>query len=283
MLREPLFNELRTKQQLGYIVTSYYDMKLSSAGPPPLQNEKILNQTAQNKYIPWTFPIESIVVKVMSKAQDPPTVLQKVDEFIEGFRDVLINMPESKIHDHIDALSKTLLKPIQNLEGESGYHLNTIMNYGPEFLSQNDAPAVENMPWNRKKLLADTIQTLERSDLLQVWDRFVVNKNERSRIVSCVYGSKFPIQPNYKGIPKQQPQSIVNNFPNLLSLRSKLEQYTPESSKKCKVKSNNAIILSDLIRKMKNPSLTTIGVAAMTIGAGILIGSSLSKRYKRPI
>ena len=33
MIREPAFNELRTKQQLGYIVGSYYDMNYSSYQP----------------------------------------------------------------------------------------------------------------------------------------------------------------------------------------------------------------------------------------------------------
>ncbi len=88
MLREPLFNELRTKQQLGYIVHSYYDIGFSShysqtkLGPLKDQESELAHPVI-------TTPIDSIVVNVLSKKVPPPILTRCIDEFLDSFRETL--------------------------------------------------------------------------------------------------------------------------------------------------------------------------------------------------
>ena len=57
MIREPAFNELRTKQQLGYIVGSYYDMNYSSYQPYVSQQASAVdvNTALQPESIYWMY------------------------------------------------------------------------------------------------------------------------------------------------------------------------------------------------------------------------------------
>jgi secreted Zn-dependent insulinase-like peptidase len=74
MLREPLFNQLRTKEQLGYIVNSHYDLDFAS-------------QQAIGSF--ETIPINSIVVNVLSRKVPPHMITQRIDEFLDSFRQKL--------------------------------------------------------------------------------------------------------------------------------------------------------------------------------------------------
>jgi hypothetical protein len=82
MLREPLFDQLRTKQQLGYIVNSYYDIDFSS-------QSWTSDQTLDDETIFGTVPINSIIVNVLSRKVPPPVITQRIDEFLDSFRDKL--------------------------------------------------------------------------------------------------------------------------------------------------------------------------------------------------
>jgi secreted Zn-dependent insulinase-like peptidase len=93
LLKEPLFDDLRTKQQLGYVVSSYYDVGFSSRG-----DEK-------SPLGPLTAPVDFMTINVLSRKVSPPEVANRIDEFLAGFRESLLKMPESEIQDHADALS----------------------------------------------------------------------------------------------------------------------------------------------------------------------------------
>ena len=64
ILKEPLFNRLRTKQQLGYIVNSHYDINCSAA-------EYEQRQAAIGPSDSAIFPVESIIVNVLSRKLCP--------------------------------------------------------------------------------------------------------------------------------------------------------------------------------------------------------------------
>ncbi len=79
ILKEPFFNQLRTKQQLGYIVQSSYGLNFTSAN---LSVESD-NVTFQRN---TTLPINSIVLNILSRKLPPPLITERIDEFLEGFR-----------------------------------------------------------------------------------------------------------------------------------------------------------------------------------------------------
>ena len=93
ILREPLFDSLRTKQQLGYVVSSYYEIGFSS-------------RTEQDHALgPLTIPVDFLTINILSRKLAPPEVAGRIEEFMTGFRDSLIQMPESELRDYANALS----------------------------------------------------------------------------------------------------------------------------------------------------------------------------------
>jgi secreted Zn-dependent insulinase-like peptidase len=81
MLREPLFNTLRTQEQLGYIVSSYYDRSVS--------HHPLNDCSAESSVVNSATPIDSIVINVLSKKVPPPVLTERIDKFLDTFREKL--------------------------------------------------------------------------------------------------------------------------------------------------------------------------------------------------
>lgn len=253
VLREPLFDELRTKQTLGYIVNSYYDSGVSSA-PPNSKNN-----------VPWTVPIDFIVVTILSRKLAPPEVLRRIDDFMASFRESLINMPESEIQDHASALSIKLLTPIQKIGTEVTTHFSKIQRFAPEVLR-----AGKELPWDNSRIMAETIRSLDRKAILEAWDRMML-PSTCARVVSCVYGTTFPLD-REKILPSQSARTtvIVDSLSDIIELRKQLPVY------------DNSHPSSSLWSKrslLRNPR--ALGLAAM-VGAGLFAaGWTIMSRLKK--
>jgi solute carrier family 25 (mitochondrial phosphate transporter), member 3 len=234
MLREPLFDDLRTKQALGYVVSSCYEIGYSS-------------QTNTQCSLPNTTPIDSISINILSRKMAPPDITGRIDEFLVTFRKCLESMPESEIRDHADALATKLLKPIQKLQTESSNHFARIQRYGPELYLKNArselAGSDNGMPWETAQALAGSIQKLTRKDLIGTWDR-MTHPSTRSRVISCVYGKTFPLkwsfiaspsfgttnasmQLPFWGLSNRSSTCVINDFAALLQLRKRLPKFGP--------------------------------------------------------
>ena len=316
ILREPLFDSLRTKQQLGYIVSSYYEIGIAS-------------QSNENGQVPLTTPVDFISINILSQKMAPPDIADRIDEFIQVFRSSLEAMPESEIHDHADALATTLLKPTQKLQSEASLQYSRIQRYGPEVFYRSkqhrESASKQNLqvgdgssdadeiPWNTTKALASTIRSLSREDLLKTFD-IMTHPATRSRVVSCVYGKKFPLKssngsisnnanastvttgttvvtskaPSLPSYPSStgstfsslmqrgylSPKTItttkiVNSFPDLLKLRTRLPNFDaaaalPPGSSSSAV-SGNIGPLSKLRQKHRGVVVVGLGVLGATI------------------
>jgi len=255
MLREPLFDELRTKQQLGYIVSSYYDLNFDSAISNMNDADNTINTSTT------TF-VDSIVVSVLSQKIPPEEILIRIDEFLTSFRDTLAEMPQDEIRHHQDALSKKMLKPVQKLGAESSRWFSKIRRYAPEISSSYDDNAhVKEIPWNSVDQLAEGIRQLQKEDLVQVWDAVITGKT-RARIVSHVYGNKFPMTTstgvlgggNWFFLKRR-----IQNMETLLNARRSLPSYTQKSS--C---SKN-----DWFVRMQRRRMGMAAVAAVGVSLGI--------------
>jgi hypothetical protein len=261
MLREPLFNNLRTKQQLGYVVSSYHDIGFAS------------NPDGKVVAAPVSTLIDYIAVNVLSQKVSPPEVVNRIDEFMTGFRARLEAMPDSELRDHANALSTKLLKPIQNLGSEASAHYGKIRRYSPEILQRGGDEG--DIPWNSNVSLAATIKGLERGELLETWDRVVMNKP--SRVVSCVYGKKFPLLANM-GKLENYPSTkglVVTTMNDLLTIRKRLKAYDNSSSLPERRK------LSRLFSGV-SPQHASMGVAAIAVvGAGVIGAMALSRKQKK--
>jgi hypothetical protein len=257
MLREPLFDELRTKQQLGYIVSAYYENGLSSRQP----------ETALMG--PLTVPVDFITINILSRKVSPPEVANRIDEFLTTFRESLQKMPESEIRDHADALSTKLLKPMQKLITEANSHFSKIQRYGPECFAEQGRKE-SAMPWKSIEVLARGIQSLSRAELLEAWDR-MIDPSSRSRVVSCVYGNTFPLESGGK-VPnllhwneRTNTIKITNNFSKLVEQRQRMEIFDNQVTKMRKRRfSTHAFSTSRFL------SSSTLSQKASMVGLGVI-------------
>ena len=209
MLREPLYNELRTKQQLGYVVQSYYDREFS---------------THPSSAGPMTTPVDLIAINIMSRKVSPPEVAERVDDFLASFRTVLETMPESEIRSHADALSENMMKPIQSLSSEVALRFGRIRYYSPELVNDLDS-----MPWESVPSIARAVTNVSRQDLLSTLDRVVLNQNQRSRVLSLIYGKTFPLDTSR--LRTWSSSVVVNDLEKLVRLRSSLDFYDNSTRK----------------------------------------------------
>lgn len=276
MLREPLFNDLRTKQQLGYIVHAYHELGFSSRPNDELENLG-----------PSTTPVDFITVAILSRKLPPSDIVQRIDEFMVTFRESLENMPESEIRDHADSLSTKMLKPTQKLQTEASNHFGKIQRYAPEILKGKPSDATDQaarLPWNSVEPLAGTIRSLTRQDLLKAWDR-MTHSSTRSRIVSCVYGNTFPLAAGPTGdkIHARAASSgwgtprrtmVMNSFPDILQLRKRLTAFDDRA-----LLQGRAFSTWLATRVSSQPAWAKVGLGCM-LGAGV-VGLAFAFRHQR--
>lgn len=89
MIHEPAFNQLRTKEQLGYVVSSGVWLSSGSAG--------------------WHIVIQS--------ERRPPYLESRVESFLDLFRETLVSMSESEFERQRDAYAFKRLERLKN-QGE---------------------------------------------------------------------------------------------------------------------------------------------------------------------
>lgn len=209
MIREPCFNELRTKQQLGYIVSSFYDMSYST------------NAT------PLTTSIDSLTVYVLSRKVDPKDVASRIDDFLLNFRSKLEEMPSAEIQDYAESLAKELTKPIRKLGTEANNQFGKIKRYAPESLYADSESSLEDIPFDNAEVVAAALRKLERNMILDVYDSLIMKKESRSRILTHVYGRTFPL----KEVPPPTPSKVyVSSMDQLMEKRKSLIAYEPHSN-----------------------------------------------------
>ena len=243
MLREPMFDELRTKQALGYIVSSYYDQGFSSRPPEDLSVAH------------YALPTDNIVINVLSRKLSPVQITERIDEFLVKFRKTLEDMPESEFTNHTHALSTKLRKPIQKLEQEASLHSTLIRRYG----TQAD--------WYLAEALADRMEKLKKQDILSAWDR-LISPSSRSRVVSHVYGKTFPLVIDTEKIILNRTLTlwektfgkktvIVNDLDSILRHRLRLGIVGPPQMNRRR----------PFLTKLRSSTTTTLAVA--TVGVGV--------------
>ena len=279
MLRELLFDELRTKQTLGYIVSSYYDVGFSS--PPD----------SLDRGDPFTVPVDYIVVAVLSRKVTPPEVAKRIDEFLVSFRKSLVEMPESEIRHHAHALSTKLLKPIQKLSTEASGHFAKIRRFTPELMGQTNGQRRYNgrndIPWDNAPQVAQAVESMNREDLLQVWDGMMLAES-RARIVSCVYGTTFPLE--HKRVDtslenKGQPVVIHNKINQIVELRSKLPVFdanatpaTPRPPRFGGLVTTPFLRFSNCMRNHRSVFLAGLAATAFAAAGWTWLSSTRSKK-----
>jgi len=132
-----------------------------------------------------------------------------------------------------------------------------------------------NLPWESTKELSGAIKSLDRSDLIKTWDNIVAGKR-RSRIVSHVYGSSFPLSDQYLGDfdtrNRKKGIETLKSMGDITIKRESLLQYTD----------GNYQVKRGLIsqRLLNNKVATAIGIAGASLALFALSRKNASESTK---
>lgn len=265
ILREPLFDELRTKQTLGYIVSSYYDIGTSSA-------------PSTRDCINWNVPVDYMVISVLSRKLAPPDILARIDEFLQTFRETLLKLSDQEIKTYATSLSSILVKPIQKLNVESAMQFSKIQRFAPEIQG-----TTLTMPWDNAKIMASTIQSLSHADIINAWDR-LTRPGDSAKVVSCVYGTTFPLSRDQvkQSVNSGKATIVIDNLQEVVNLRKDLPAYDSTvrmpSRSILSFKSLGWLKTPRFVPSTMSPS--SLGLVAAVFGAGVL-GWSMMNRPKK--
>ncbi|CAM9761849.1 unnamed protein product [Ascophyllum nodosum] len=154
MMREPCFTELRTKQQIGYIVSS----GLHSHGRGGRQ---------------LGFSVDAL-----SKTMGPDEICERIDAFVPWFRETVASMSQEEFDTHVQSLITKRLEPPKKATDEFSRIRNEIF------------PG--DLKWNRAAALAEMLASVKREDVLELIDRELLADDTSKRMNVLVYGKDRP-------------------------------------------------------------------------------------------
>jgi insulysin len=142
IISEQYFDQLRTKEQLGYIVQS---------SPSEL-------------YKNWEQPFGVYNFYVQSPNKNSKYLKERTMQFIKEFRPYLEGMSESDINEIINSKILQLGKPFQNFASECQYNYHSIGKFDCKF--------------DIKQMQIDYLQTVVKNDLLAFYDEYFSLKDD---------------------------------------------------------------------------------------------------------
>jgi insulysin len=150
LLREPAFNQLRTEEQLGYIVHS--SVKTSGDN------------------------IKGIMILIQSDSFDPLHLDERIEVFLQGFRAKLVEMTTEDFESNVDSVCQNLLQKDKSLGEESSRYWGAISNRTYNFSRLAD--------------IAGEARTLNKLDVLRLFDRHVLRGSpNRQKLSVQVFGN----------------------------------------------------------------------------------------------
>jgi len=133
LVKEPAYNQLRTEEQLGYIV--HVSVKTNGDN------------------------IKGLLLLIQSDSFQPDHVEERIELFLNNFRTKLVDMSESDFQTFVDATVASFLEKNKNLGEESSRYWHVILNKTYDF--------------SRYQKLADHVKKLKKVDILRFYDKYV--------------------------------------------------------------------------------------------------------------
>jgi insulysin len=173
IMKEPCFTQLRTREQLGYIVAS-------------------------GLHLTWVKSmVAGLSFRVLSKTHGPEEILARVESFLPQFRnEILAKLTPEAFAQHKTSLVTNLLEPPKRLSSEVGVHWAEVVN--------------ETREWKRHQLYADAVEATTLEELLELYDTVVMKKETRRKLTVMVHGNKHPMPPTTKTeVESDDDKSVV--------------------------------------------------------------------------
>lgn len=133
LMKEPAFNQLRTEEQLGYIV--HTSVKTSGDN------------------------IKALIFLIQSEGFDPIYVEGRVEEFLARFRQRIQNMTLEDFATNVHAVVSSFLEKNKNLGEETSRYWHVMMNQSYQF--------------QRLQNIAEYVKTITKDKVLQFYDKHV--------------------------------------------------------------------------------------------------------------
>jgi insulysin len=161
-LKNPFYEELRTKQQLGYVVQASMDL---------------------------TDNVQGVCFDVQGSALSPAEMRARVDAFLTEFRKrTLVEMSDAEFRAFVDSAVATLEEPDQTL-GE------TVARFYHEVVT------TRQFMFDRAKRKIEALKSVTKADVIALFDRHVaVGGPERRAICSLVYGSQHSMDQDEQAV-----------------------------------------------------------------------------------
>ncbi|EFA79355.1 hypothetical protein PPL_07773 [Heterostelium album PN500] len=155
LIYSSFFSELRTKQQLGYIVETASDKELATV---------------------------HLRVQVQSDTKDPEYLFDRIDEYIQqGLKEELNALDESEIQKYVTSLQEILLQKKPNNRRQALEYTQITQTYeGDQKIRQKQV---------------DYLSTVKKCDVLDFFEQYVLNKEKRKMVVVQIYGRGHKINP----------------------------------------------------------------------------------------
>jgi len=139
LIREPAFNQLRTEEQLGYIVHS----SIKTSGDH----------------------VKGILILIQSDSFNPYHVEERIEVFLANFRQRLVEMSESDFQTFVDTVVASFLEKNKNLGEESSRYWHVIGNSTYDFA--------------RYQKIADHVKKHSKLQVLRFYDKYIATKAPR--------------------------------------------------------------------------------------------------------
>eukprot|EP00536_Pseudo-nitzschia_multiseries_P006915 jgi/Psemu1/319005/estExt_fgenesh1_pm.C_1530012 len=133
LIREPAFNQLRTEEQLGYIVHT----SLKTSGDH----------------------VKGLLLLVQSDSFEPDHVEERIEVFLANFRQRLVEMSDSNFQTFVDTVVASLLEKSKNLGEEATNYWRVILN--------------KTFDFSRYQKIAEHVKKHTKAQVLCFYDKYV--------------------------------------------------------------------------------------------------------------
>lgn len=149
LMQEPAFFQLRTSEQLGYLV--HTSVKTSGEH------------------------VKGLMVLIQSESFNPDHLDERIEAFLPLFRNLIVDMTAEEFEKNSLAVRQGLVEKPKNLGEESSRHWDVISNKTYHF--------------NRLKDLAELVKEVTREEVLQLLDKYILPSPVRRKLSVRVYGA----------------------------------------------------------------------------------------------
>lgn len=151
LMKEPAFNELRSTEQLGYIVHT----SLKTNGDD----------------------IKSLLILIQSDAYDPMYLDERVEAFLDRFRSKIVSMAPDKFQKNIIAVVEQFLEKNKNLGEESTKYWAAICN--------------KSYLFKKHVLIAEEVKKVTSDEVLTFFDKYIAKDGRNRKKLSVqVFGKR---------------------------------------------------------------------------------------------